>query len=61
MALPWFVELDWWLEDWNILKASCGLGLFSTRKIKEGDNLSGEVGWGSLEEGLLQEREGLNG
>lgn len=34
---------------------------FPKRKIKEGDNLSLEVGWVSLKEGLLQEREGLNG
>lgn len=34
---------------------------FPNRKIKAGGNVSLEVGWVSLEEGMLQEREGLNG
>lgn len=34
---------------------------FPNRKIKEGDNLSLEVGWASLKEGSPQETEGLNG
>ena len=33
---------------------------FANRKIKEGNNLSLEVGEASLKDRLLQEREGLN-